>query len=85
MPYTYMVKCKDGTYYTGWTTDLEKRINTHNKGIGAKYTRSRLPVSLVYWEWKENRSMAQKQEYLLRKLSRTKKEQLISKFVKQTY
>ena len=48
--YTYMVKCSDGTLYTGWTTDLEYRVKAHNAGEGAKYTRSRLPVELVYYE-----------------------------------
>ena len=48
--YAYIVECADGTYYCGFTNDLEKRINTHNKGKGAKYTRPRLPVVLVYFE-----------------------------------
>ena len=48
--YTYMVKCSDGTLYTGWTTDLEHRVKAHNDGEGAKYTRSRRPVELVYYE-----------------------------------
>ena len=49
MNYTYIVQCSDGTYYTGWTNDLEKRIKSHNAGTGAKYTRPRLPVTLVYY------------------------------------
>ena len=50
--YTYMVKCSDGTLYTGWTTDLEHRVKAHNDGEGAKYTRSRRPVELVYYHEK---------------------------------
>ena len=49
MNYTYIVQCSDGTYYTGWTNDLKKRIKSHNAGTGAKYTRPRLPVTLVYY------------------------------------
>lgn len=48
--YTYIVKCRDGTLYTGWTNDLDKRMKAHNSGEGAKYTRSRRPVELVYYE-----------------------------------
>lgn len=80
MPYTYMLRCNDGTYYTGWTTNVQKRVDTHNKGKGAKYTRCRLPVYLVYWEWQENRSSAQKQEAYIRKLTRLKKQEIIKKF-----
>ena len=50
MNYTYIVMCSDGTYYTGWTNNLQKRIDDHNAGRGAKYTKSRLPVKLVYYE-----------------------------------
>ena len=82
MPYTYMLRCNDGTYYTGWTTDVQKRLDTHNKGKGAKYTCSRLPVELVYCEWQENRSLAQKREAYIRKLARGKKEEMIKEFQK---
>ena len=50
MNYTYILKCKDGSFYTGWTNNLEKRIKDHNAGKGAKYTKSRCPVELVYYE-----------------------------------
>ncbi|NLM03466.1 MAG: GIY-YIG nuclease family protein [Clostridiales bacterium] len=80
MAYTYILKCADGTYYIGWTNNLENRINTHNQGKGAKYTRGRIPVKLVYWEEHENRSLAQKREMALRKLSRQEKENLINKY-----
>lgn len=76
--YTYMVKCSDGTYYTGWTTDLEHRINAHNSGEGAKYTRSRRPVELVYYEKYETKVEAMKREYAIKQLSRKKKEELIA-------
>lgn len=72
-----MVECADGSLYTGWTTDLEERIKTHNSGQGAKYTRSRLPVKLVYFEEAEDRSAALKREAAIKKLTRSKKELLI--------
>lgn len=50
MNYTYIVKCGDGTYYTGWTNDIEKRMKAHNEGKGAKYTKTRRPVVLMYYE-----------------------------------
>lgn len=50
MNYTYILRCSDGTYYTGWTNDMAKRLKTHNEGKGAKYTRARLPVTLAYYE-----------------------------------
>lgn len=83
MPYTYILKCFDGTFYTGWTTDLDKRLNTHNKGIGAKYTRSRLPVELIYWEEHSTRSEAQKREAFIKRLKRREKEKLIEGFRNQ--
>jgi putative endonuclease len=84
MPYTYILQCADGSLYTGWTTDLEKRIIAHNSGNGARYTRGRVPVSLVYWEVQPTRSMAQRREENIKKLERCKKEELIAQFsVKQ--
>ena len=58
MNYTYILKCSDGTYYCGWTNDLEKRLKTHNAGKGSKYTRLRLPVELVYFETFETKQEA---------------------------
>lgn len=81
MPYTYIVQCADGTLYTGWTVDLQKRLAAHNGGIGAKYTSNRLPVELVYWESQENQSAAQRREASIKKLSRCKKMDLIREFV----
>ena len=77
--YVYMVVCSDGTIYTGITLDIQKRIAEHNNGaIGAKYTRSRRPVSLAYQEELPDRSSASSREYQIKKLSRHKKLQLIS-------
>ena len=74
----YMVRCSDGTLYTGITKDLEKRIEAHNSGKdGARYTRSRRPVTLVYSEQVESKSAAAKLEYQLKKLPRLKKIRLI--------
>lgn len=77
MNYTYILKCADGSLYTGWTNDLEARVRTHNEGKGAKYTKARLPVELVYFEEFESKSEAMKREAAIKKLSRQKKEQLI--------
>lgn len=76
--YVYILKCSDGTFYTGWTTNLEARVNTHNSGRGAKYTRSRLPVSLVYYEELCDRSAALKREAAIKRLPRDKKAALIA-------
>lgn len=74
----YMVRCSDGTLYTGITNDLKKRLEAHNSGKeGARYTRSRRPVKLVYSEQVESKSAAAKLEYQLKKLPRLKKIRLI--------
>ena len=75
--YVYILRCADDTLYTGWTTDIEKRVATHNAGKGAKYTRARLPVELVYTEVFEDKIEAQKREYAIKQLSRVEKEALI--------
>ncbi len=77
MYYTYMVRCSDDTLYTGYTDDVEKRIKVHNSGKGAKYTRSRLPVELVYFKEFETKSEAMSEEYRIKQLKRTEKEELI--------
>ena len=74
--YTYIVECNDKTLYTGYTTDVEARIKTHNSGKGAKYTRSRLPVKLVYFEEHETKSEAMSREYAI-KMTRANKLKLI--------
>ena len=82
MNYTYILKCADGTLYCGWTNDLEKRLKAHNEGKGAKYTRSRLPVALVYYEEFETSREAQSREVKIKQLTRTQKLELISDFQK---
>lgn len=78
--YVYMVRCNDGSLYTGIARDLHNRIHTHNHGAaGAKYTRARRPVMLVYSEPAPNRSAALKREYRIRRLPRARKLQLIAK------
>ena len=78
MNYTYILRCKDGSLYTGWTNNLEKRMQDHNAGKGAKYTKSRRPVELVYYETFDTKEEAMRREYAVKQLSRTKKIQLIS-------
>ena len=77
MYYVYMLKCADGSLYTGYTNDLQKRVDAHNSGRGAKYTKSRLPVRLVYSEEHESKSSALKREAEIKKLTRSQKERLI--------
>ena len=81
--YCYIVECADETYYTGWTTDPARRITTHNKGRGAKYTKTRLPVKLVYVEEQPDRKTAMKREIAIKKLGRVGKKKLIGKMDKQ--
>ena len=76
MHFVYMVRCADGTLYTGYARDPERRTRIHNTGRGAKYTARRLPVSLVYWESCDSRSAALKREYEVKCLARTEKERL---------
>jgi putative endonuclease len=83
--YCYIVECADGTYYTGWTLDPEKRVNTHNKGRGAKYTRMRLPVKLVYMEEQPDVQSAMKRERSIKNLKRAGKEKLILGTSTQVY
>jgi len=75
--YIYVVECSDGSLYTGYTTDVERRLEEHNAGQGAKYTRGRLPVKLRHQESFKNRSLAQKREYEIKQLPRSKKEELL--------
>jgi predicted GIY-YIG superfamily endonuclease len=76
--YVYMVRCRDRTLYTGITTDIERRLTEHNTGVGAKYTRSRRPVVLVYLEEHPSRSAAAKREYAIKKMDLAAKKQLLS-------
>jgi len=75
--YCYIVECSDGTYYTGWTIDPERRVKVHNAGRGARYTRMRLPVKLVYLESLPDRASAMKREKAIKALTRAGKKKLI--------
>lgn len=76
--FTYIVECADGTLYTGWTVDVEKRVLVHNAKKGAKYTRNRLPVKVVYVESFSSKIEAQQREYAIKQLNRAEKLKLIS-------
>jgi putative endonuclease len=75
--YCYIVECADGTYYTGWAVDPERRVAVHNKGRGARYTRMRLPVKLVYTEAQPDRTTAMKREIAIKRMDRARKMRLI--------
>jgi putative endonuclease len=77
--YCYILECSDGTYYTGWSTEPERRLCQHNRGAGARYTRSRRPVRLVYVEELPDKSAALKRERAIKALSRPRKQKLIGK------
>ncbi|MBS4803443.1 MAG: GIY-YIG nuclease family protein [Clostridium sp.] len=83
MNYVYILKCSDNTLYTGWTTSLEKRLKAHNSGKGAKYTKPRLPVEIVYFEEFQDKKDAMKREYAIKQLSREEKLDLINRFSKE--
>lgn len=76
--FTYILRCADGTYYTGWTNNLEKRLAAHNAGTASKYTRPRRPVELVYHECFETKEEAMGREWRIKQLTRTQKEALIN-------
>ena len=80
MNYTYILECKDGTYYTGWTNNLNKRLKDHNDGKGAKYTKARLPVSLIYYEEFQTKQEAMSREYVIKHMTRKEKSKLISEY-----
>ncbi len=77
MNYTYILECCDGSLYCGWTNDLEKRVAVHNEGRGGKYTRSRLPVSLVYYETFDTKEEAMSREWAIKHMNRREKLSLI--------
>ena len=77
--YCYIVECADGTYYTGWAVDPEKRVAMHNKGRGARYTRTRVPVKLVYVEELPDRPSAMKREIAIKRMTRDRKGKLIGR------
>ncbi len=78
--YCYILECADGTYYTGWTTNPQRRERQHNTGQGARYTKTRRPVRLVYIEPQPDRSTAQKREFKIKKLTRARKEALVANY-----
>ncbi len=78
MHYVYILECNDDTLYTGYTTDIKRRVKEHNEGMASKYTRSRLPVHCVYTEEYQDKSQALKRELQIKKLSRPQKLALIS-------
>lgn len=75
--WTYVVECADGSFYTGYTTDVQRRVREHNRGEGAKYTRGRRPVELVHAEEFDSKSAAMSREYEIKQLSRAEKERLV--------
>lgn len=79
--YTYILRCVDRTLYTGWTTDLKKRLRVHNSGKGAKYTRCRLPVVMVYFEEFSTKHDAMSREVHIKQMNKVEKENLIRDFV----
>ena len=83
MNYTYILRCGDGSLYTGWTNDLEKRAAAHRAGKGSKYTRARLPVELVYVEEHETKEEAMRREWAIKQMSRQQKLALITADKKQ--
>lgn len=78
MPWVYIVRCADGSYYTGWTTDLARRLERHNAGQGGRYTRIRRPVTLVYAEEVPDRSAAMRREAAIKGYDRERKARLIA-------
>ena len=79
MNYTYIVRCADGTLYTGWTNSLQKRMKAHNEGkIGAKYTKTKRPVTLVYYEGFSTKEEAMRREYQIQQFTRHRKLELIN-------
>ena len=76
--YTYLLRCSDGTLYCGWTDNIEKRLAAHNSGKASKYTRSRLPAELVYYETFDTKQQAMSREARIKRLSRREKLALVS-------
>jgi len=83
MNYIYIIECKDGTLYTGWTINIENRLEKHNAGTGAKYTKGRFPVTLRYLEEFDSKEEAMKREWQIKKLKRDKKLQLLKTWINE--
>ena len=81
MCYVYILECSDNTFYTGWTNNLDKRIQTHSLGKASKYTRARLPVRVVYVEKHDDKISAQKREYEIKQMTRAEKIELIESYI----
>ena len=79
MNFTYVLKCGDGSLYTGWTNDIKHRLENHRSGTGAKYTKGRGPLELVYLEVSDTKSQAMQREAYIKKLSRAKKLDMLAK------
>lgn len=77
--YTYVLRCGDGSLYTGWTNNLEKRVAAHSAGRGAKYTKAHLPVELAYYEEFETQHEAMQREAAIKRLTKQEKEELVKK------
>jgi len=77
--WVYILECDDGSFYTGYTTDVERRVREHDRGEGAKYTRGRTPVELVHRERFESKSAAMSREYEIKQLSRAEKARLVER------
>ena len=82
MNYTYLLTCRDGSFYCGWTNHLAERVKAHNEGRGAKYTKSRRPVRLSYYEAFDTKEEAMRREWAIKKLSHREKERLVEEFQK---
>lgn len=76
--FTYILRCADGTLYTGWTNDLKKRLQAHNNGTGAKYTRTRRPVELLYFEAFPTKEEAMRREWQIKQMTRVEKLKLVN-------
>lgn len=76
--FTYILRCADGTLYTGWTNDLKKRLQAHNNGTGAKYTRTRRPVKLFYFEAFQTKEEAMRREWQIKQMTRVEKLKLVN-------
>lgn len=76
--FTYILRCADGTLYTGWTNDLKKRLQAHNNGTGAKYTRTRRPVKLLYFEAFPTKEEAMRREWKIKQMTRVEKLKLVN-------
>ncbi len=83
MPYVYILKCRDNTYYTGYTVDIERRLIEHQEGLASKYTRGRTPVELVYLENQPTKSEALQREYQIKRLTKAQKQDLINQLPQQ--